>query len=652
METNATMEQAKEQTPKEENMSESLVTIENFLSEIDVFPTAISEEQLEAAREKSQQNLFGSSEIFCLDERVAKNYDISFIINDQANKQCEQGKIQFTMGLLDEAVISFTKAITLNPQMKEFYVRRAEVYLHTGDFQSSIINYKKASALDPSDEDLVSQIAHTMYIQGQYLFDAKMYVAALEVFAQASDLRPEKQHYYMRSIATLVALGRLEDCLHLVNNQLEFVTSNPDLYILRARLYDHFFQIANCYRDVRTVLDLDPSNQEAVSLMATLAQRAEEAKAQAVNKALKGKLNGALIKINVAIDNNPNKADYYVFRGILNRRLRNFNRAIDDYLFVLDSISDTEQSVTYQETRGQLLLTYNDFAVHCYHKEFFEEAILLLNLSIRGEKRQKGLYINRGDCFLKQCLLDFALLDYEQAQELDPEDWRIQIRIAAINNQKGLIEYENRNYEQAEKQFTSAIESNPNVSHYYLHRAKTREILQHMTGSQEDAIMSLLLDIRNKQIIPLLTHLFPGKSIDEIMGSQVVESARTKLKASLHACTPCVMKRLQQRQPSLMQPKHPSNGISGTDKVAPEAESGFAPCINEKDLYEEIVAKKKMITQEIKRSLHRRKPLLVDRPRISMVFQPADIASRNSEDASQSQQSNWKKICSLLTSVT
>lgn len=48
------------------------------------------------------------------------------------------------------------------------------------------------------------------------------------------------------------------------------------------------------------------------------------------------------------------------------------------------------------EAQRQLLLTYNDFAVHCYTQGFFEEAVLLLNKALKGEKNEKGLYVNRG----------------------------------------------------------------------------------------------------------------------------------------------------------------------------------------------------------------------------------------------------------------
>ncbi|XP_032905251.1 tetratricopeptide repeat protein 16 isoform X2 [Amblyraja radiata] len=491
------MEEPKKEEKREEDQCQNLVE-DTIMLEAGVFPTALSEEQLAAATEKSRQNLFGSSKIFSLDTIEKRNYVMSDIINDRAKEHYERGKILLNRDLLEEAVISFNKALTLDPQ------------------------------------------------QGQYLFEVNMYGEALEIFALASELRPANQHYHMRSIATLLALGRLEDCLQYVTKQLEVVTSNPELYILRARLHDHFSNVVSCYQDVSRALTMDPSHQEAVSLMQTLVQRAEEAKAGAVNKALQGNMNGALHCINQAINNNPIELGYNIFRGTVFRRLKNFNAAIDDYLHVLNKVSNMKQSETYLETQRQLLLTYNDFAVHCYHKGFYEEAILLLNQSIKEEKQEKGLYINRGDCFLRQCHLDFALLDYEQAQDLDPDDWHIQIRIAAINNEKGLLDHHNRKYQQAEKRFTTAIEGNPYMSQYYLHRAKTREVLMQVTGSQEDAVTSLLLDIKNKQIIPLLTHLFPGKSMDEIMASKVVECARSKLNASLHTAVPLIPRVFQQ----------------------------------------------------------------------------------------------------------
>ena len=83
-------------------------------------------------------------------------------------------------------------------------------------------------------------------------------------------------------------------------------------------------------------------------------------------------------------------------RGALHRRLSDFNAAIDDFLLAMDKTDHDESSDSYKEAQRQLLLSYNDFAVECFLKGFYEEALILLNKAIKGEKSEKGLYINRG----------------------------------------------------------------------------------------------------------------------------------------------------------------------------------------------------------------------------------------------------------------
>ena len=94
----------------------------------------------------------------------------------------------------------------------------------------------------------------------------------------------------------------------------------------------------------------------------------------------------------------------------------------------------------------------------------------MLNKAIKSEKNEKGLYINRGDCFNKKNEKKYALLDYgkfkfilnyinffifklfslkkiEQANELDPEDDLIKKKIAEIYYEFGVEKYDEKNYE-------------------------------------------------------------------------------------------------------------------------------------------------------------------------------------------------------------
>ena len=52
-------------------------------------------------------------------------------------------------------------------------------------------------------------------------------------------------------------------------------------------------------------------------------------------------------------------------RGTMYRRLQDFDLAVEDFLKALDMMSEHQEELVQQAQR-QLLLAYNDFAVHCY----------------------------------------------------------------------------------------------------------------------------------------------------------------------------------------------------------------------------------------------------------------------------------------------
>lgn len=82
-------------------------------------------------------------------------------------------------------------------------------------------------------------------------------------------------------------------------------------------------------------------------------------------------------------------------RGTMYRRLREFDAAVEDILKALDMMTELQEDLVQQAQR-QLLLTYNDFAVHCYQQGAYQESVLLLNKALKDEQREKSLYINRG----------------------------------------------------------------------------------------------------------------------------------------------------------------------------------------------------------------------------------------------------------------
>ncbi|XP_042193369.1 tetratricopeptide repeat protein 16 [Callorhinchus milii] len=617
----------------------------------DLFPKPVSEQQLEEAWKESLKNLFGSSQIFepekCLDQ---SSFIKSTVIHDQATTYYEKGLEMYSSRKLDKAVTLFSKAISLQPERVELYVSLADAYLQFCDFQSAIMNYRRAYTLNPGNEELQLQVGFTTYIQGQCLFEMQMYSEALGAFTEASELCPENQGYQVRRIVCLAALGRFKEALQVANKLVMVQKNNPELYILRARIHDHFGNVTLCNSDITAALAMDPTCLGALSLKSRLGERAEEAKAQAVNSALRGQMKEAMQKINKALENNPNEANYYILRGTLYRKLKEFNAAIDDYLFALDKVNYNDQSQIFGEAQGQLLLTYNDFAVYCYQRGFYEEAILLLNQAIRGEKQQKGLYINRGDCFFKKENLEYALLDYEQALDLDNKDHNIKDRIAIVRDELGLRDYKLRKYLDAEKNFTIAIQNSPRAAMYYLHRAKAQRFMEHLQQSQEDVVTALLLDSQHKEVMPLVTQLFPGKSVDEILASELGEHSRAILKTIPQLCEPYCPPTAQ-KSPSVMTMKSQEqlSPIMNTDQAADRetrthtlSETGdrYLQALREQEHNEQIIMSRRKLNLEVKNTLRERIPLSSEVPRI-----PRHLAlwSQRSRPRQPGRRYDWKK---------
>ncbi|KAK3593686.1 hypothetical protein CHS0354_013583 [Potamilus streckersoni] len=497
--------------------------------ETGVFRTAVSEETLEEAkaRQKAKASSLFQTETWGVEKPPQES--VQEIINKSAQKHFEMAIKKKEDKDFQGVILWINRALNLHPNQVLYFVERAEAYIRLCDFQSAILNYKKACLLEPDNNVYFTRLSFLYYLQGQTLFDLRLYSEALESFSRAAEMKPDNVGYHIRSITCLAALQRHGECLALVNKRLETENDNPDLYIMRARLHEMFRNTTLCYYDVKDALALSEEHTEGKLIMLKLEERAQENKRQAVQLNLMGKHREALQKISIAIETNPSVADFHVLRGTLHRKLGDFNAAIDDFLLALDKCDHNEESPVYIDSQRQLLLTYNDFAVECFTKGFFEEAVILLNKAIKGEKQEKGLYINRGDCFFRQGDLNFALQDYHQALDLDEKDQSIKSRISLIHNELGVTANQEKNYVEAENKFTLAIEFNPKIGQYYISRARARYLLENAQGARQDLLIGMLLDPTNEDILSIMSRLFPGKSVSDVVNSRMADNARVAI---------------------------------------------------------------------------------------------------------------------------
>lgn len=239
---------------------------------------------------------------------------------------------------------------------------------------------------------------------------------------------------------------------------------------------------------MKEALELDSANEEAASMANDLREEAERLRNSGVIFGLNNRLLDGIEKLTRAIEYNPDMAEYHLQRGVLFKRRRDFNSAIDDFLLGMDKLNknmgetnNVDSNSTKQllaNFQRQVLLTYNDFGIQCYEKGYYDDAIVLLNKAIRIEKAEKGFYVNRGgwawkrcltkliknyicilllDCFYRKNDKKYALLDYEQANEIDPNDEEIKNRIAKIYYEFGVEKYNEKKYQVFSKYMDIAV---------------------------------------------------------------------------------------------------------------------------------------------------------------------------------------------------
>nr|XP_045737839.1 tetratricopeptide repeat protein 16 [Mirounga angustirostris] len=444
------------------------------------------------------QRIFGSSQVFQnLDDVKPKVTGLTVPL--KVREYYHQGLQCLEKEDWEMAVLFFSRALHLDSHLVDFYALRAEAYIQLCDFSSAAQNLRRAYSFQPENTKYLERLTLVLYLQGQCLFEQRAFPEALRVFSQASALQPEKASFRYRCMACLLALEQHQDCLSLIAKEEKLGTTNADVFILRARLYNFFQKPSLCYRDLHSALLLDPKHPQAKVLLQMMVDQAQKARQDAGILAVQGKLQHALQRINCAIENNPLDPSLFLFRGIVYRRLQEFDAAVEDFLKALDMMSESQEGMVRQAQR-QLLLTYNDFAVHCYLHGAPEEGVLLLNKALKDEQQEKGLYINRGDCFFQLGNLIFAEADYQQALALSPQDEGANLRMGLLQERMGFCEQRSRQFHKADSHFSVAIQHNPQKAQYYLHRARTRQLLQNILGARLDVATVLLLSPKQPKV--------------------------------------------------------------------------------------------------------------------------------------------------------
>lgn len=156
------------------------------------------------------------------------------------------GTIQRQQGKTDEALVSYTAALSLQPKNKLILSNRAELYVEMGETEKALIDYQALLLLDPLDLD-------AYYRRGMLYIEAKDYMLADEDFEKIMSIDKESEQGRFGFALLDKARGNYEDSEAILSYLIEKSSTPLQYYEERAELYFRMKKNARAMADLNKI---------------------------------------------------------------------------------------------------------------------------------------------------------------------------------------------------------------------------------------------------------------------------------------------------------------------------------------------------------------------------------------------------------------
>lgn len=156
------------------------------------------------------------------------------------------GTIQRQQGKTDEALVSYTAALSLQPKNKLILSNRAELYIEMGETEKALSDYQTLLLLDPLDLD-------AYYRRGMLYIEMKDYMLADEDFEKIMSIDKESEQGRFGFALLDKARGNYEDSEAILSYLIEKSRTPLQYYEERAELYFRMKKNARAMADLNKI---------------------------------------------------------------------------------------------------------------------------------------------------------------------------------------------------------------------------------------------------------------------------------------------------------------------------------------------------------------------------------------------------------------
>ncbi|CAD8164835.1 unnamed protein product [Paramecium pentaurelia] len=389
----------------------------------------------------------------------------------------EIGNIYILNKKYQDALNVFNKLVEMNERSFEGYFGMAFVLTILNNFEKAQFYYETALQIKQNDKGALLNYGHLKVKQQKY-------DSALELYQQAL----EQDQIYLEAISSICNLFMIqknyENLLEFCDKQLEQQIPQIKIVLLNCKSQAYYSQklFDKSINLCKEVLTLDSKNFEglfgiAMSLFnLNYLNQSLEYFQKILNEYPKEiKTLKMIIRIQSTLQQYTQLKEYcdqlikidqtdystYYFRGIAFMQQQNYQYALDDFNKVVVHDQSNFMAIKHKGFCLSMLKKFNQ-AIQCYESIF---------KYILDQKEKSILLYEKGFCHLKLHQNLTAKQNFEEAIEVDSNNYELKLKIANLYR-------DNKNYDQANKLYNQLINENGKIPIYYIEKAYMCELLQ------------------------------------------------------------------------------------------------------------------------------------------------------------------------------
>jgi tetratricopeptide (TPR) repeat protein len=335
-----------------------------------------------------------------------------------AGSLLDRGILFASRGEYEIAIIEFTEAITLEPDLIAAYMLRARAL--------------RASASFVTDTEENFSDINTVSVIGQQTSAEKIEIfqRAIEDYTQAIRLESNNEKAYISRGSTYNAIADFDRAIADFNQAIRLNPDYDGAYINRGNAYHGKGNYDSAINDYNQAIRIKPNNPMAYTN-------------RGVEYSVKGDYDRAIADYNQAIRIDPNHANAYSSRGNAYYKKGDYDRAIADFSRAIRiypnfahayfnrgivyfnkgdydlAIADYDQAIRLNLNTG---VVYYNRGFSYFKIRNYNSAIADMNQAIQLNFATAYVYVIRGTSYHNRGDYSRAITDYETALRLDPNN--------------------------------------------------------------------------------------------------------------------------------------------------------------------------------------------------------------------------------------